>query len=124
MAEYLADSYAFVAFFEDNERYKRLFASAKIATTAMNVLEVCSVLLRRIDKDEALEFSQAMLSRVVDVRPEVALMAAELRRKMAQEKRQCSLIDAWGYAAAVAHGLKFLTGDPAFKGLENVEFVR
>ena len=32
--------------------------------------------------------------------------------------------DAWSYCAARALKTRFLTGDPVFKGLENVEFVR
>ncbi|MBI4210359.1 MAG: hypothetical protein HY544_02525 [Candidatus Diapherotrites archaeon] len=33
-------------------------------------------------------------------------------------------IDCLGYAIARSRGIKFLTGDNAFKGLENVEFVK
>jgi hypothetical protein len=43
---------------------------------------------------------------------------------MAAQKLNYSYIDAWGYCAAEALGIRFLTGDPVFKGLENVEFVR
>ena len=121
---YLADSYAFLALVEGNERYRRIFQRGGIQTTALNVVEVYWALLRRMDPDEALAFSSALLSRVVDVPPEAALRAAEFRRRMALEKKHCSHIDAWGYCAAQALGLRFLTGDPVFKGLDNVEFVR
>jgi hypothetical protein len=36
----------------------------------------------------------------------------------------CSYIDAAGYALARRSGLPFLTGDPAFEGVEGVEFLR
>lgn len=36
----------------------------------------------------------------------------------------CSYIDAAGYAHARRLGLPFLTGDPAFEGIEGVEFLR
>lgn len=90
----------------------------------MNVVEVYGALLRRIDPADALRFATSLLSSLADVPSEVALRAAEFRRKMACEKRQCSHIDAGSYCAAEALGIRFLTGDPVFKGLENVEFVR
>lgn len=120
----LADSYAYLALIEGNERYRRIFQRGGILTTALNVVEVYGALLRRMDQAEALAFSTALLSSIVDVPPETALRAAEFRRRMISDKRQCSHIDAWGYCAAAALGMKFLTGDPVFKGLENVEFVR
>ena len=124
MAELLADSYAFIAHFEGNPRYVRIFSTARILTTAMNVVEIHSTLLRRLDPEKARQFSGLVLAKVVDVPLEVALRAAEFKRKMALQKLNCSHIDAWGYCAAAALGMKFLTGDPVFKGLDNVEFVR
>ena len=124
MAEFLADSFAFIAHFEGNPRYVRIFSTAAILTTAMNVVEIHSTLLRRVDPEKALVFSKLALAKVIDVPLEVAIRAAEFKRKMTLQKLNCSHIDAWGYCAALALGMKFLTGDPVFMGLENVEFVR
>jgi hypothetical protein len=44
----------------------------------------------------------------------------ELRKK----KLDLSYADALGYAVSLRLMLKFLTGDDAFKNLENVEFVK
>jgi PIN domain nuclease of toxin-antitoxin system len=95
-----------------------------MATTALNVLEVYATLLRRIDPAEARSHALALIRFVREVPSEVALSAGEFRNEMRQRHRSCSYIDAWGYAAASALGLRFLTGDPGFKGIENVEFVR
>lgn len=124
MADYLADSYALVAFLEGNDRYTRLFRRKELATTALNVLEVYATLLRRVSGPEAREIGSALLPLVVPVAPEVALVAGEFRHRMRSTKRDCSYIDAWSYAAAADLGIPFLTGDPAFRGLKNVEFVR
>jgi hypothetical protein len=124
LAEFLADSFAFIAHFEGNPRYVRIFSTAAILTTAMNVVEIHSTLLRRVDPEKALVFSKLALAKVIDVPSEVAIRAAEFKRKMTLQKLNCSHIDAWGYCAAQALRMKFLTGDPVFKGLENVEFVR
>lgn len=124
MADYLADSYALVAFLEGNERYGRIFRRKSLSTTALNVLEVYATLLRRVGASEARELCSALLPLAVSVPGEVALAAGEFRHRMRSMRKNCSYIDAWGYSAALDLGIPFLTGDPAFRGVEHVEFVR
>ena len=124
LADYLAGSYAWVALLEGNERYERIFRRKQLVTTAMNVLEVYSTLLRRIPRSEAKEMAAALLAYVTPVPPETALAAGEFRQFMRNRRLDCSYIDAWGYASARALGRKFLTGDPAFRSIEDVEYVR
>jgi predicted nucleic acid-binding protein len=124
LADYFADSYAFVAHLEGNERYNRIFRTKILVTTALNVLEIYSTLLRRIDSREAKQLASAFLRCVVPVPEESVLVAGEFRRAMRSRRRDCSYIDSWGYAAAKHLKIPFLTGDPAFRGIENVSFVR
>lgn len=124
MPDFFADSYAFVAHLEGNERYIRIFRRKEVATSALNLLEVYATLLRRLDQVESREFTASIVPMVVTVPSEVAFAAAEFRQSMRAQKRDCSYIDAWGYAAAQDLGVPFLTGDPAFRHVEGVEFVR
>lgn len=124
MVDFLADSYALVAFLEGNERYVRIFRRKLLATTALNVLELYATLLRRLDTAEAREKCAAFLPLAVPVPAEIALTAGDFRHRMRSMKKDCSYIDAWGYAAARHLGIPFLTGDPAFRGIAHVEFVR
>ena len=124
MAELFADSYAIVALFEGNERYARIFRRGGVVTSAFNVLEIYATLLRRLAPAEAEEKARAVLEIVRDIPAEVALDAARFRQELRARKRDCSYVDAWGYAAARSLGMPFLTGDPAFKGITGVEFVR
>ena len=124
MPDLFADSFALVAYLEGNPRYLRIFEQRKIVTSALNVLEVYATLLRRIDAAEAREIAMTLLTLALPLPSEVALSAAEFRHAMRRRKRDCSYVDAWGYAAAVHLGVRFLTGDTAFRGLQNVEFVR
>jgi PIN domain nuclease of toxin-antitoxin system len=124
LTDFLADSYAFVGLFEGNERYVRIFRRRSVVTTALNVLEVYATLLRRLERDEAHSHALALIRFVREIPSEVAIAAGDFRQSMRDRQRDCSYIDAWGYAAAQALGVRFLTGDPAFKGLPNVEFVR
>jgi len=51
---------------------------------------------------------------------------AAMKKRLEYGKRKVNLsyADALGYEVAQRMGMKFLTGDEAFKGLENVEFVK
>jgi len=124
LVDFLADSYALVAFLEGNERYVRIFRRKLLATTALNVLELYATLLRRLDTAEAREKCAAFLPLAVPVPAEIALTAGDFRHRMRSMKKDCSYVDAWGYAAARHLGIPFLTGDPAFRGIAHVEFVR
>jgi hypothetical protein len=124
LADFLADSYALVAFLEGNDRYVRIFRKKAPATTALNVLEVYATLLQRVEVEIAQEVCSGLLPLTVAVPAEVAVIAGDFRHRMRSMKRDCSYIDAWGYATARRLGLPFLTGDPSFRGIDHVEFVR
>lgn len=124
MARLLADSYALIELLGGNPRYVPIFRSADVVTTALNVVEVYSALLQRVSREEAETDARACLARVVEVPHATALRAAEFRAEMHGRKRNCSHVDGWGYAASEILGRKFLTGDEAFRGLPNVEFVK
>lgn len=124
LPDLFADSYALVALLEGNERYVRIFRRREVATSALNLLEVYSTLLRRFDRAECRALTTGIVPMIVPVPPEVAFAAGEFRQSMRSERRDCSYIDAWGYAAAQHLGVPFLTGDPAFRHVDGVEFVR
>lgn len=124
MVEYFADSFAFFARAEGNPRYIRIMERAKIVTSALNVLEVYTVMLNRLPREDALRYARACFQHAVDVPNDVAFDASEFKRKMLANRKNCSSVDAWGYAAARRLGYPFLTGDRPFKGVPGVEFVR
>jgi len=124
LVDLFVDSYALVAYLEGNPRYVRIFGRKSLATSSMNLLEVYSTLLRKLTRDEARAITMGFIPIVVPLPPDLAYAAGDYRHAMRSAKKDCSYIDAWGYAGARHLGIKFLTGDPAFKGEENVEFVR
>lgn len=131
MTDYLADTYALMRAFEGHPRYAGIFRGSKrVVTTAFNALELYHCLLRDGTSPDAAEtFARACLKRVVHIAPDVALAAGPTKLRLNAalrargEKARISYVDAWGYEAARALGMKFLTGDPVFKGLPDVEFV-
>lgn len=113
-----------MALLEGNDRYLRIFRRKSIATSALNLLEVYATLLRRFDRAECRELTAGIVPMVVSVPPEIAFAAGDFRQVMRSLRRDCSYVDAWGYAAAQHLGIPFLTGDPAFRQVDGVEFVR
>ncbi len=131
MTRYLADTYAFIEALEGNPRYARIVRGGKVATTALNVAELHYALLRNgLGEPEAQRISRAALGLVAEVPADVAIAAGSTRMAVNTHLRRAgsaarlSHVDAWGYEAARALGLRFLTGDPVFRGMPGVEFVR
>jgi predicted nucleic acid-binding protein len=52
------------------------------------------------------------------------LNASEFRLSANRTGKKFSLVDALGYSYSKKLGIKFLTGDREFNGLENVEYVK
>ena len=52
------------------------------------------------------------------------VIPAAMDFKLANKAKRVSYADAIGYQLAKKYGVKFLTGDRAFKGLANVDFVK
>jgi len=130
LAKYLGDTYAFIEAFTGHPRYGRILKAGGVVTTALNALELHYSLLRTgVAPDESERYSRATLRLAVEVPHEVAITAARTRFSMNEQFRKTgsnlrvSSVDAWGYAAAQALELPFLTGDPAFKGVPGVSFV-
>lgn len=124
MTDLFAGGYALVALLEGNDRYVRIFRRKTVATSALNLLEVYATLLRRFDRAECRELTAGIVSMVVPIPPEVAFAAGEFLQASRSQKRECSYVDAWGYAAAQYLDVPFLTGDPAFRRVDGVEFLR
>ena len=124
MPDLFADSYAFFARAEGNPRYLRLFQHRSVVTSALNLVEVYGVMLRRLEPELARRHAHACARYLTAIPDDVAFEAAQFKRRMEADRRNCSTVDAWGYSAAQRLGCPFLTGDIPFKGLPNVEFVR
>ena len=131
MSKYLADTYGFVEALVGNPRYERIMAAPSVVTTAQNVMELHYALsVKGFAPGEVDRVAQGALKRVVEVAPEVAVQASRTRLAANQAQRaarspvRMSYVDAWGYEAARSLGLLFLTGDPLFRRMHGVEFVR
>src|SRR3989338_4287013 len=112
------DTYAICEIIKGNPAYKE-FARAGGSTTLFNLAEL-NYSLKRQGKERADEQTKDYASCLVEVSVADVLEAMSLRVM----RRAFSVPDAIGYVVAKRLGLKFLTGDKEFQGMDNVEFVK
>ena len=113
------DTYALVEIARGNPRYRK-YLEGRITLTRLNLIELYYAVLRDFNEAEAKKHYLFYLPFVEEITDKVVFEAMKFRLG----HKGLSYADCIGYMTAKAKGEKFLTGDAAFKGLENVEFVR
>ena len=115
------DSYAIIEYLQDNPVYTSYFEKQGIFTL-LNVLEVYYSVLNEEGKAAANEVLDVLYPLKIEPTKEEIRIAMVFRSE--HKRLKVSYVDCLGYCIAKERGIKFLTGDNAFKGLENVEFVK
>lgn len=115
------DSYAVIEYLEGNPAFLPYFQEGGV-TTINNCMEVFYHMLRKHGIVKARNALQFMLANTIEVSPEDIEPAMVFR--YAHRKKEFSFIDALGYHIAQSKGLRFITGDVAFKGFPHVEYVK
>lgn len=117
---YFFDTYAIIEILKENPAYA-LFKEKPITITLFNLGEIYFYALRELaDKAESLY----SLFRKVVVEIDDETLKEAMKFKKEKNKRDVSYTDSIGYIYAKRHNMRFLTGDPQFEHLENVEFVK
>jgi len=120
MSIYFHDTYALIKIVTGEESYER-YDQYDLVTTKLNLMEVYYYRIRSGFKDAEKIFS-IFESSCVDITNEIIYEA--MKFKLEHNKMSISYVDAIGYTIAKKEGMKFLTGDEAFKNMKNVEFVK
>lgn len=122
MNTYFFDTYALFEIVEGNENYRRFSKEVVIITTKMNLYELHYRLLQEFGYKFANTIFDKFSDRCINISDEDIKKASEMKHKL--KKLKMSYVDALGYAISMTRGIKFLTGDNAFKDLSGVEFVK
>lgn len=125
MIRFFYDSYAVIEYLNGNQNYRYYFEEADGVLTKLNLMEVYFRILvkngSRAGKDVLKSFSRYL----IDFDIQAIEGAMKLRLDLKDSKQlDISYADALGYYLSRQTGMKFLTGDKAFKTLESVEFIR
>lgn len=124
MRPFFADSYAILGALNRDPAFVARFRGARFRTSLLNLYEVFYVLLRRGMTEPELTTNLQPYEAVATAPGWSTLRAAaRFRSSMLAKARHLSFIDAATYTQAREVGLPFLTGDPAFRGVDGVEFL-
>ena len=127
---YVVDTYALIEWFiQGNENYSKYFEAIDKSgafVTELTILELYHKVFHSAGKEKADEILDIILGnmKILDLNLDLIKEAAIFRSKMLSKKTGVSYTDSVNYIAAKNLGVKLLTGDNDFKGLENIEFVK
>ncbi len=125
MARFFGDTYALIELLKGNPNYEG-YSRVGLVTTEFNILELTYALFRDFGRNEAanvIDFIRFKIE-VVPAEDSDYLNASEFRLSTNRTGKKLSLVDALGYSYSRKLGIKFLTGDKEFSGMENVEYVK
>ncbi|MBI2970992.1 MAG: PIN domain-containing protein [Candidatus Aenigmarchaeota archaeon] len=113
------DTYAFFEVINGNANFKR-FEDADVVTTIFNLVELTYGLKKKENKAVADKYLDKYKNLAVPIGIEDIKNATDMRLAC----KDMSFPDVIGYAVAKRLGIKFVTGDSDFEGMENVELVK
>ena len=121
MVNYFFDTYALVEITKNNPNYVK-FIEEVVVITKFNLAEFVYAVLSEHGETAAKNALEKFKDAEADVPDEILFKAMLFRSK--NRKKSLSYADCIGYIFALENKLKFLTGDDAFRGMENVEFAK
>ncbi|HLD75420.1 MAG TPA: PIN domain-containing protein [Candidatus Norongarragalinales archaeon] len=122
MTAYFLDTYAMFEIIKGNPDFESYACSDRLITTRMNLLELYYGLLKKEGQTVADFYYRWFSTELVEAGDEEIKQAAYFRWKA--RGLALSYIDCLGYVTAMRFDVPFVTGDAAFQGFPNVEFVR
>jgi predicted nucleic acid-binding protein len=125
MDRLFGDTYALIELLKGNPSHDR-YSDADLVTTEFNMLELTYALLRDFGRHETanvIDFMRRKIEVIPAEDPDY-LSASEFRLSANKTGKKLSLVDALGYSCSRKLGIKFLTGDREFNGMDNVEYIK
>ncbi len=120
--KFFFDTYALYEILHENVNYKPYSKGVSIITGKLNLMELHFILLRIYGEKIAEKAFERFNEFCVPLGDDIIKKSNKL--KLIINNRDVSYVDCIGYIFARKLGAKFLTGDPAFEKMENVEFVK
>ena len=124
MPAFFLDTYAMVEYLRGNQNYHKYFSSTTLTTSVLSLIELYFMVLREYGEEIADNAYGAFRQYQAEISEEDIKQGMKLKLRMKLNKTDLSYADALGYVMAERLGVKYLTGDTAFKTLPNVEFIK
>ena len=106
-----------------HQGYKRYFEDGDGVLTKLNLLEISHRSLEQHGSKAASDILDTFSKYLVDFGLPDNVEATKLRLELKRGHRDLSYSDALGYYLSRKQGIKFLTGDRAFRGLSGIEYI-
>src|SRR3990172_12435497 len=113
-----------VEYLRGNQNYHKYFSSTTLTTSVLSLIELYFMVLREYGEEIADNAYGAFRQYQAEISEEDIKQGMKLRLRMKLNKTDLSYADVLGYVMAERLGVKYLTGDTAFKTLPNVEFIK
>lgn len=124
MRGFYLDTYAMIEYLRGNRKYLKFISGKEPITSIMNLIELYFLILREHDEKAADGAYIVFRQFETAIAEEDIGTGMKLRLNARARRIDLSYSDAIGYTISERLGLKYLTGDDAFKGFPNVEFVK
>ncbi len=121
--KFFLDTYAILEYLRGNAEYLDRISGAELTTSLLNLMELYYIFLRDHGEKAAESVYSAYRHYQAEATDEDVRSGMALKLRMKSKRISLSYADALGYAIAERLGIRYLTGDDAFRGLPNVEFV-
>ena len=121
---FFLDTYAILEYLRGNAEYLSRMSGSEFATSPLNLMELYYVFLRDHGEKAAERVYSLYRHYQAETTDEDVRSGMALKLRMKSKRIGLSYADALGYAIAERLGMKYLTGDDAFRDLLNVEFVK
>ncbi|HLC92510.1 MAG TPA: PIN domain-containing protein [archaeon] len=119
--KYFFDTYAFIEILKGNPNYKK-YQNVGVLTTKFNLMELHYWLLSAEGGESADKYYDKYEKFAAQIDSSDIKLATRFR--LENKKANLSYADCLGYVMAKTRNALFLTGDKAFSGIKNVEFVK
>ena len=118
--KYFFDTYAIIEVIKNNPSYQK-YMEEDLLTGVLNYAEFYYWYLKNKEKAQSIGWFRKIRDELLKL--EVRDVIEGMKIRFENIKRKLSFVDCVGYAMARRRNLLFLTGDPGFRGMPDVEFV-
>lgn len=117
---FLFDTHALIEIINNNLNYEE-YADKDVVINEFIFAELCyKMFLDNIENSH--EYIEELKPSIIQ--PTEGIIEKAMKFRLLNKKKKVSMTDCISYIQAKELGIKFLTGDKEFEGLENVEFVK
>jgi predicted nucleic acid-binding protein len=120
---YFLDTCAILGYLKGEKAFEIIVESDVFSVSRFQLMEVYYITLKEAGQELAERYYEAFSRHEKQIEERTLKNAMKKRLDMQKLGLNVSYVDAIGYQYALENKIRFVTSDPAFKKLDNVEFI-